>query len=174
MDRHNIITLALVSFLGGLSVTSTPISASAQDGGAIEICISRGLATLKSEETFEQRGKVLCDSAGVGGFPPHEIRHDETAVVSFVPSIGKRIVPESVRVKEISSSNGGYGNATVSEDERMVSVKIWCRGKGIGQGRAWEEITLSGKTVNNPGETEMLSIMRICLKDSNAFSGNNP
>ncbi|MDA9420991.1 hypothetical protein [Bradyrhizobium sp. CCBAU 53380] len=133
----------------------------------VDECLGREQKAYETPQAFEQRGEITCGSADVVGIPPRVRTHDASSVVSYKAPPGFAIRNQaitSIQIENISQSNGSYGSPTISPDGSTVTVPIACTGKGIGQGRAWQEIVVRG-TIVRVASTEQIKQWAVqCVK----------
>jgi hypothetical protein len=129
------------------------------------------MAKLQKENeearTFEQVGEITCPSGDVVGFPPRNRRNDRSSTISFAAPAGFAIKNDSINsvsIENVSQNNGSFGRPTITSDGSTVSVPIACNGKGVGEGRSWQHIKISGTIVRVPRPEDIKSWAIKCVR----------
>ncbi|WFU40135.1 hypothetical protein QA640_38965 [Bradyrhizobium sp. CB82] len=153
-------------FAAGL-VVAIVLSPTISRSDEVDECLAREQKAYENPQTFEQRGEITCGAADVVGLPPRVRTHDASSAVSYKAPPGFIIRNQaitSIQVENVSQSNGSYGSPTISPDGSTVIVPIACSGKGIGQGRAWQEVVVRG-TIVRVASTEQIKQWAVqCVK----------
>ena len=149
------------------SVLAVVLTSTTSRGDEVDECLARKQKDYESPQTFEQHGDITCGSADVVGIPPRVRTHDESGAVSYKAPPGFVIQNQSIssiQIQNVSQSSGSYGSPTIAPDGSVVTVPISCSGKGIGEGRAWQEIVVRG-TIVRVASTEQIKQWAIeCVK----------
>jgi hypothetical protein len=119
----------------------------------IDQCMANEQAAFEAPQKFTQQGEITCPSGDIVGFPPRIRRNDRSGSVTYTAPEGTIIQNRSIgsiTIENVSQSNGSYGSPSISSDGRTVTVPIACNGKGPGEGRAWQNIRISGMIVRQP------------------------
>lgn len=133
---------------------------------AIDDCVEAKQRAYEQPKAFSKSGRVTCPSGDIVGFPPRERKHSRNVTIVYEAPTGFSIRNDSVssiQVKSVSDNNGSVGNLSVQSESR-VSVNISCRGKGVGQGRAWQEIRIEGTIVRSPTTDHLKQWIRECIR----------
>jgi hypothetical protein len=133
----------------------------------IDLCIDKLRSAHEQPEKFIQQGDVTCPPGDIVGFPPRLRTENRESVVTYTAPTGKVIRNNSVssiQIENLSSVNGSIGTPTVSADGSTVSVPISCRGKNVTEGRAWQEIRLSGTMIQLPSQGNLKNWAITCVK----------
>jgi len=140
------------------SALAIALGSTASRADEVDECLARNQKNYENPQNFEQRGEITCGSADVVGIPPRIRTHDESGAVSYKAPPGFVIQNQSIssiQIENVSQSSGSYGSPTIAPDGSVVTVPIACTGKGIGEGRAWQQIVVRG-TIVRVASTEQI------------------
>lgn len=144
-------TLApLLPLLFVMTAVVTPSIARADE---VDECIARKQTAYEDPRSFEQLGEITCAAADVVGFPPRIRRNDERGSLTYRAPSGYTIRNQSISsiaIVNLSQNNGSYGSPSIAPDGASVTVPLACSGKGVGEGRAWQHIKITGTIVRLP------------------------
>jgi hypothetical protein len=124
----------------------------------VDDCLARLQKAYESPQAFSQDGEITCPPGDIVGFPPRVRRDDRSGAVMYKAPPGYVIENKavgSIGIANISQNNGSIAPATISGDGTTVAVPISCTGKGPGEGRAWQQVRITGVIVRLPS-TEMI------------------
>jgi hypothetical protein len=164
--------------LGMLLELSAPVlllavSTIAAQSDEIDQCLAKKQADYEAPQQFTQGGDITCPAGDIVGFPPRIRRNDRSGSVSYAAPDGYVIQNKainSITIENVSQNNGKYGAPSISADGKTVSVPIACDGKGPGEGRAWQEIKISGVVIRSPSQDNIKSWAIECVKCVNEKS----
>jgi hypothetical protein len=133
---------------------------------AIDDCVEAKQRAYEQPKAFSKSGRVTCPPADIVGFPPRERKHNRNATIVYEAPTGfsiKNNSVSSIQVKSVSDNSGSVGNLSLQGNSR-VSVNISCSGRGVGQGRAWQEIRIEGTIVRLPTTDHLKQWIRECIR----------
>ena len=158
---------AVVSTLRILWIAFTFLGLAAARADEVDECIARKQKDFESPQPFEQRGEITCGAADVVDIPPRIRTHDENGVVSYKAPPGfviKNQSVSSIQIENVSQMHGSYGSPSITPDGTGVVVPIACAGRGIGEGRAWQEIVVRGFIEPVPSTEQIKQWAKDCVK----------
>jgi hypothetical protein len=153
--------------LGLLLATCLMLPGNAALPDALSDCLDARVAEHEAEVPFSHTGRVECPPTELVGLIPRERRHDRSAVVSYVPPEGFAVLVDPSRgtpsIESVGAAGGSVGAHEI--DEAGVSVTIECRGLPLREGRAWQEVRITGFVYRPAGEDLRREWLLACARE---------
>lgn len=150
-----------------LSISFSLTALSTAHSDALEDCLDIKEKENTVVKNFTQPGEVTCPAGDVVGFPPRSRKHNRSGTVTFRAPDGYKILNVgvgSVRINNISSNQGTYGQLSISQNNTVASVSISCNGKSPGQGRSWQKVEIVGQISKSPAPEDYKKWVLECAK----------
>ncbi|HVY90922.1 MAG TPA: hypothetical protein VG942_18790 [Hyphomonadaceae bacterium] len=106
---------------------------------------------------------VTCAIADVSGFPPRVRKHNKSKISSFNAPSGYRFVVSATERPHFTSTSSVHGDfdktLAMSKEDTEASGRISCSGRGLTEGRAWQEIALTARIEPIPTSQQKQAVL---------------